>query len=201
MQENRTRYPSYDLLQEQEHWDEHTREIVLKRLGHFKDNQFLTNHEADMLKAIARHIVYDQREEILAYVIHHFDSILSSPVGEDQRKVGVPPREVLIRQGLKAIDKLAQKKYRATFLELDTQKQFILLEALDGGKAPKLGEWQETPQKELFKMLATETVNAYYSHPVVWSEIGYGGPAYPRGYVRVEKGLTDPWEAKRDANE
>ncbi|TGV05575.1 gluconate 2-dehydrogenase subunit 3 family protein, partial [Mesorhizobium sp. M00.F.Ca.ET.186.01.1.1] len=25
---------------------------------------------------------------------------------------------------------------------------------------------------------------------------GSGGPAYPRGYVQEEKGLTDPWEAK-----
>jgi len=49
---------------------------------------------------------------------------------------------------------------------------------------------------DFFKQLLHDTVSAYYSHPLVWSDIGYGGPAYPRGYVRVEKGLTDPWEAK-----
>ena len=201
MQENRTRYPSYDVLNEQEHWDEHTREIVLKRLGPFEKNHFLDKHETEMILAIARHIVYDERKEILSYVVHHLDSSIASPIGEDQRKVGIPPRKILVRQGLKAIDKFAQKQFGAPFLEIGVKEQFALLEALDKGEAMQLSGWQKTHQKELFKKLATEITSAYYSHPVVWSEIGYGGPAYPRGYVRVEKGLTDPWEAKRDANE
>ncbi len=198
MQENRTRYPSYNMLNEKEHWDEHTREIVLKRLGPFDKNKFLTDHEAEMILAIARHIVYDERKEILNYVVHHLDSALASPIGEDQRKTGTPPRDILIRRGLKAIDKLSEKKLGASFLEIDITEQLTLLEELDKGKAMPLSEWQKIPQKELFKKLATEIVSAYYSHPVVWSEIGYGGPAYPRGYVRVERYLTDPWEAKRD---
>jgi hypothetical protein len=46
MQENRTRYPSYDVLKEKDQWDEHTREIVIKRLGPFPKNKFLKEHEA-----------------------------------------------------------------------------------------------------------------------------------------------------------
>ena len=26
---------------------------------------------------------------------------------------------------------------------------------------------------------------AFYSHPWAWNEIGFGGPAYPRGYMRL----------------
>lgn len=37
-----------------------------------------------------------------------------------------------------------------------------------------------------------------YPHPRVWSEIGYAGPAYPRGYVRTQLGQLDPWEAKAE---
>lgn len=201
MQENKTKYPSYDVLNEKEHWDEHTREIVLKRLGPFAKNKFLHEHEAEMIRDIAKHIIYDERKEILDYVVHHLDNTLSSPSGEDQRKVGTPPRDVLVHRGLKAIDKLAEKKYGAKFIEIDVKEQLTILEELDQGKAMQLSDWSKIPQKELFKKLATEIVSAYYSHPVVWSEIGYGGPAYPRGYIRVEKGLTDPWEAKRDVNE
>jgi hypothetical protein len=36
---------------------------------------------------------------------------------------------------------------------------------------------------------------AYYSHPHAWSEIGFGGPANPRGYVRIYFDRRDPWEA------
>ena len=199
MQE-RTRYPKYDVLIEKEHWDDHTREIVLKRLGPFNDYKFLNKHEAEMILAIAKHIVYDERKEILHYVVHHLDNTLASPIGEDQRKVGIPEHKTLVRQGLKDLDKFAQKQYGGSFLEINVQQQLSLLTALSKGEAMQM-EWQSMSQKELFKKLTTEIVSAYYSHPIVWSEIGYGGPAYPRGYVRVEKGLTDPWEAKRDANE
>ena len=30
-----------------------------------------------------------------------------------------------------------------------------------------------------------DVVGAYYAHPAAWSEIGWGGPASPRGYVRL----------------
>lgn len=29
------------------------------------------------------------------------------------------------------------------------------------------------------------TLSAFYSHPWAWNEIGFGGPAYPRGYMRL----------------
>ena len=35
----------------------------------------------------------------------------------------------------------------------------------------------------------------FYSHPDAWSEIGFGGPASPRGYVRMGLDERDPWEA------
>lgn len=201
MQENRTRYPGYDVLAEKGHWDDYTTEIVLKRLGPFPDHKFLREREAAMILAIAGHIVYDGRKEILDYVVHHLDNVLADPSGEGQRKAGTPDIKTLVRRGLSAMDRAAVKNYRAAFLEIGTQQQFEMLAGLQKGNAAPPGEWNGIPVKEFFKKLATEIVSAYYSHPVVWSEIGYGGPAYPRGYVRVEMGLTDPWEAKRDVNE
>jgi len=32
-------------------------------------------------------------------------------------------------------------------------------------------------------------------HPASWNEIGFGGPASPRGYVRMNFDRRDPWEA------
>ena len=43
--------------------------------------------------------------------------------------------------------------------------------------------------------LAKDIVFAYYAHPTAWSEIGWGGPASPRGYVRMDYDERDPWEA------
>ena len=36
---------------------------------------------------------------------------------------------------------------------------------------------------------------AFYSHPWSWNEIGYGGPRYPRGYIRMQPGGAAPDEA------
>jgi len=35
----------------------------------------------------------------------------------------------------------------------------------------------------------------YYSHLPAWSEMGFGGPAGPHGYVRMELDWRDPREA------
>jgi hypothetical protein len=40
-----------------------------------------------------------------------------------------------------------------------------------------------------------DVLAAYYSHPTAWNEIGFGGPAAPRGYVRMYFNRRDPWEA------
>jgi len=39
-------------------------------------------------------------------------------------------------------------------------------------------------------------LSEFYSHPWTWNEIGFGGPAYPRGYVRLGPGQRESWEAE-----
>ena len=45
-------------------------------------------------------------------------------------------------------------------------------------------------------LLVQDCVQAYYAHPLAWDEIGFGGPAYPRAYMRLERGEPEPWEVK-----
>jgi hypothetical protein len=35
---------------------------------------------------------------------------------------------------------------------------------------------------------------AFYSHPHAWQEIGFGGPAYPRGYKALGLNGREGWE-------
>jgi hypothetical protein len=46
--------------------------------------------------------------------------------------------------------------------------------------------------------MAHDIVVAYYAHPTAWNEIGFGGPASPRGYVRMGFDKRDPWEAAEE---
>ncbi|MCK8817135.1 gluconate 2-dehydrogenase subunit 3 family protein [Natroniella sulfidigena] len=197
MIERNTYYPDYDVLDQIEEWDPVTADAVLKRLGPFPALEFLTGDEEQRLRVICKHLVYDNRDDIFDWVIHFIDQTLADEKGEYQRSPDAPPEKILVREGLKAIDKLAQKLYGNDFLSIDVKEQFDILASLQVGKAASIPEWSTIPQKDLFDKLLVLTVAPYYSHPTIWSEIGYGGPAHPRGYYRIELGLADPWEAQR----
>ena len=47
-------------------------------------------------------------------------------------------------------------------------------------------------------MLVSDCCAIYYAHPFAWDEIGFGGPAYPRGYMRLEEGEAEPWEVNEN---
>ncbi|MBB6637103.1 gluconate 2-dehydrogenase subunit 3 family protein [Cohnella thailandensis] len=191
-------YPSFDVMKEQDEWDDHTQSIVASRLKPQGNFQFLTHAEAGMLNRICSILVSDQTPEVMNFVLGHIDQTLHKSPGEGQRKTGVPQAPELIREGLKAIDQGTRERYSASFLELDNVRQTQYLKDISESKAEPHPIWSRIPQEPLFQKLMSLTVEAYCSHPKVWSEIGYAGPAYPRGYVRTELGQVDPWEAKRE---
>lgn len=193
-----SRYPSYDVWEQHTEWDGHTRKIVGSRRTPQVAHQFFTQSEAMLLQTIASVLVDDYRLEVLTYVTQHLDDSVASPIGESQRKVGVPPKKMLYRSGLAGIEAESHAGYGKAFAALALEEQRAVLEAIANRQKASHEAWGEAAPADFFKQLLYDTVEAYYSHPLVWSDIGYGGPAYPRGYVRVEKGLTDPWEAKAD---
>lgn len=192
-----THYPGYDVMREEDAWDDHTREIVRKRLEPPPPPRFLTQAEVETLSALAAALVDDAREEIAAYVTGEIDRSLAGGTGEDQRKPGIPPQADLMRRGLAAVEDEARRAYGGPVPILPLDRRRELLGRIEREEMPADGAWRGLPQKEFFRKLLGLVVEAYYSHPAVWPEIGYGGPAYPRGYVRVELGLADPWEANR----
>lgn len=194
-------YPAFDVMASADHWDPHTRDIVERRLQvqSLQACQFLNAHEADTLLHLCGALLDDWRMPVLAFVVHHFDATLHAGIGESQRKVGVPAGAVLIREGLSALDRLCKDRYGQPFaaVESDSRKRFV--QALMAGHIQlEAGNGGSFPTADFMNKIMSNAVAAYYSHPAVWSEIGYAGPAYPRGYVRSELGLTDPWEATRD---
>lgn len=189
-------YPSFQVMDEKDAWDDQTQAVVDKRLSHLMPLKFLTEHEANILSVTCSLLVNDSSQEVLPFVIHHIDQTLYASPGESQRKTGVPAGHYLIRQGLQAMDSSAQNYYSSPFVQLDNNSQHLLIQAISEGKAEPSNSWQGIPQQDFFRKLMSLTIESYCSHPIIWSEIGYAGPAYPRGYVRTQLGQLDPWEAK-----
>ncbi|MFC5450920.1 gluconate 2-dehydrogenase subunit 3 family protein [Paenibacillus aestuarii] len=195
--EHRSHYPAYDVTTEQEHWDAHTRSIVNARMVREHHYHFLNHLEAETLRVWCSLLMDDKRGEVIQFVLCHIDQSLSDHKGESQRKTGVPAAKILLREGLKAIDQTGWSANSCPFFELDENSQRQIMQQISENVYPQSETWDGIPQKELFQKILTLTVEAYYSHPLVWSEIGFGGPAYPRGYVRAAIGQHDPWEATK----
>lgn len=187
-------------MDEKNHWDPHTHEIVSKReeTQTFYPFQYLTEQEANTLTQLCSILLGDDRYSVIVYVVHHFDSTLKANIGESQRKVSVPKQSILIRDGLSLLNQACTETYGSSFNELkDETKKEVINELILGNLSLQTSQ-KNIPVKDFMQKVLNEATAAYYSHPIIWSEIGYAGPAYPRGYVRTEFGLTDPWEAKKN---
>lgn len=192
----KTYYPSFNVINEIDAWDDHTQSIVNARLSDSSKNQFLSDHEADSLLVISGILMHDTSLEVIRSVVNHIDQTLHSSPGESQRQRGVPAGKDLIRQGLQSLERSAQRNYSSSFLKLGHSQQKQLLQRLSEATVEPSSDWSGVPQQAFFQKLMSLTIESYCSHPKVWSEIGYAGPAYPRGYVRTQLGQLDPWEAK-----
>ncbi len=69
-----------------------------------------------------------------------------------------------------------------------------MLECIRAGGPP--GEaWRQLPTRRWWIYVALrEIAGVYYAHPYAWEEIGFGGPAYPRGYAALNHGASELWE-------
>lgn len=200
LSEYQSHYPEFDVLREEEHWDPHTREIVVKRTKteQFHPYRYLNRQEGETLFRLCAFLLDDDRHPVISYVVHHFDFSLQAGIGESQRKAGVPKQSDLIRNGLAWFDEVCDERYGDKFMSINERHQQEIARQLVIGHPSLPTSKSPIPVKDWLDKMLTEAVAAYYSHPTVWSEIGYAGPAYPRGYVRSEFGLTDPWEARRN---
>jgi hypothetical protein len=194
----RTPYPSYDVLKKWDSpsWNEATRDVVNRRLARVPQRSFLSEEQWALLEAIAARLLpQDDREEPVP-IVPWIDDMLAHNRGPGYRYEEMPPLRQAWTQGLDAIEAESRKRHGKSFVGLTTSEQDSLLRAVQFGEV-NADEWRGLPVKRFFKsLLLKEVATVYYAHPAAWSEIGFGGPASPRGYVRLGFDERDPWEAK-----
>ena len=102
----------------------------------------------------------------------------------------------VVKRGIAAVDEEARTRWGGGFRELPANQQDAVLRAIQHDDI-RSDAWQGLPAKQFFSsLLLRTTVSIYYAHPAAWSEIGFGGPASPRGYVRLGFDRRDSWEAE-----
>jgi hypothetical protein len=192
-----SRYPGYDVLAKRDtpSWNEQTRRVIDQRLAIPDEPRFLSREEWHTLVAICARIVPQPPDRPPIPVAALVDHKLHHNAGDGFRNAKLPPLRLAWRTGLAAFDQEARRAHGARFGGLhDSQKDDLLRQAQQG----KLHDptWNGMPPALFFQdRLMRDVLHAYYSHPTAWNEIGFGGPASPRGYVRMDFDRRDPWEA------
>jgi Gluconate 2-dehydrogenase subunit 3 len=193
------RYPGYDVLNKRNSmsWNDQTRAVVDRRMAIDPDrHKFLTDEEWQTMRAICDRIVPQPPDRAQpAPVAAMVDEKLDTNSGDGYRDARLPPMREAWRRGLAAIEFEARSRYGRAFHQIGALLQDDLLKAIQEGQVSGKA-WGDLSAKLFFqKRLLHDIVSAYYAHPAAWSEIGFGGPASPRGYVRMNFDRRDPWEA------
>ncbi len=191
-------YPDYHVLEQQNFWDEATRKIVLERVNEVPPIRFFSPAEALLMKAICDRILPqdDRDEEHKVPVVNFIDKKLYNREINGYRYEDMPPDHEAHRLGLQAIEEIAHSMYDTSFLNLGSYQQDSVLKTIHDLHPPAGQEiWKKMSVHHFWVLLVQDVVEAYYAHPYAWDEIGYGGPAYPRGYMRLENGKPEPWES------
>jgi hypothetical protein len=122
------------------------------------------------------------------------DRLCRAETPEGFRFDDLPPNRDAWTLGLEGLDQVAQALGGAAFARLDGAQQDAVLQAVRGGSPPG-DAWQRLPARRWWTQVALRQITGvYYAHPYAWDTIGFGGPAYPRGYFALNFGAREPWE-------
>jgi hypothetical protein len=193
-----TPYPGYDVLDKWDSpsWNDQTREAVRRRLEDVPSRQFLTEQQWALLEAISARLIPQPDRERPVPIVPWIDHRLQEDRRPGYRYADMPPMRQAWTQALDAIAAECLDRFATPFEQLSSSDQDSYLSDLQHGNV-EARFWGDMPVQCFFsELLLKDVIEVYYSHPAAWSEIGFGGPASPRGYARLGFDQHDPWEAE-----
>jgi len=192
-------YQGFSTLSQGPFWDEATREVVTKRVDSPPPMLFFSAGEWKFWTAVFAHLIpqtdrtNDRQIPIVAPLDHRLH--LNQTVG--YRFETMPEDRVAYKIGMEAINQESKQRYGGDFLLLPHLQQDLILKALHDGKPEAAANiWKKMSVHRFWQLMMQDAIDAYYAHPWAWDEIGFGGPAYPRAYTRLERGEPEPWEVE-----
>lgn len=186
------RFPGYDVLGQRPTWDATTAGVVLARLGPAPSLRFFSVEEEGLARPLLNHLLAQWSPPYLP-VLEDIDSRLAEGVTDGWHYADMPEDGEAWRRSLAALDALARGRVGAGFAAADREAQADCIQHVRD-LADGSGTLGELPAERVWSLWTRYSSAAFYSHPYAWNEIGFGGPAYPRGYKALKLGLREPWE-------
>jgi len=187
------RFPGFDVIQEAHTWDATTSGVVLERLGLQPDLRFFDPAEEAAAAALFDHLLA-QWEEPRVPVLQMVDARLAEAQTDGWRYEDMPEDGEAWRRSLAGLDQDAREAAGdegVCFANLSREEQADIIRTVQGLDSKP---WHGMPAGHVWSLWTRYACTAFYSHPWAWNEIGFGGPAYPRGYMRMGVDMREPWE-------
>ncbi|OBG38166.1 hypothetical protein A5672_16675 [Mycobacterium alsense] len=188
------RYPDYDVLENADNWDEATRKVVLARLEPPGPLRFFTAGEEACLRAFCDTVLAQDKEPRVP-AAESVDSKLADGRLDGYQYADMPDDRDTWRLVLRALDETASSRYgTASFAAAGPELREDIIGDFAQGNLEG-GTWERLNVKRAWSVCMRMTLSGFYSHPWAWNEIGFGGPAYPHGFMRLG-GATGPAAAR-----
>ena len=191
-------YPGYDVLDKWESvsFDDITRGVIRRRLAGPPERRFFTEVEFALLEAVSARLAPTPERGPQPFIAGWIDAELYEGRDEGYRQDPMPFAKEAWRTGLALLAQEAQAQYGRPFENQDEATQTAFLKRVQKGEVDK-ARWAKLDAESFFgDVLLKTVVGVYYAYPQAQSEMGFGGPASPRGYVRIGLNEHDPWEAR-----
>jgi len=187
------RYPDHNVLAQAPHWDDVTRRVVMARIDDVPAIRFFTSEEAATLGAFCDFVLAQTREPKIP-VLNMVDAKLFDGKLDGYRYADMPDDRETWRRVAAGLDVAVKQHGVSTgFAAAPPNVQYDVVQAFSEGKLQ--GQvWDELPCGRAWAVVMRGVLSEFYSHPWAWNEIGFGGPAYPRGYARFGVGQREHWE-------
>lgn len=184
------RFPDFDVLGQSKHWDRVTAGVVLDRLTAPAAMRFFTPQEQAAAIALCDQLL-DQRGDPRIPVVSMIDARLAEADTDGWHFQDMPEDGDGWRASLRALNADATERFGDEFATCSWEHQAILIQAVhDRGSV----QWHGMNAAHVWSLWTRYTCTAFYAHPAAWNEIGFPGPAYPRGYKNPGVDAREPFE-------
>jgi hypothetical protein len=182
------RFPGFDVLDSVDVWDDVTAGAVLERLSHPTGLSFFTPTEVAVARPLLD-LLLGQDGEPRVPVLELVDRRLAVGETDGWHYDDLPEDAQAWRETLAALDKAAHDRSGTAFAELAPADQGALVD-----EVRRADSWQGFVASHVWSLWTRYACTAFYSHPWAWNEIGFPGPAYPRGYLNPGLDARERWE-------
>jgi hypothetical protein len=177
-------------MAQQDHWDPVTRAVIDARRAVTVAQGYFSAAERRTAGALLDRLL-DLGEPPAVPVLALIEQRLAQGRGDGWRYHDMPEDGQAWRESLAGLDADAAVLAGTTFAALSSEQQDRVLATVHG-RAPD--HWHGLPAGHVWNLWTRYGCTALYSHPDGWQEIGFPGPAYPRGYRSAHLGAREPFE-------